>query len=143
MERRRFVKHLPVVTTGLAAGLGTLALSACGGVALVVPSVHPRGIAVSRTLLAERGQLLVQSPAMARPVFLHLQDGVPIALLASCTHQGCQPEPVGDRLVCPCHGSAFTLDGEVVNGPAERALVRYDVTPEGARWVVHVDGSSS
>lgn len=50
------------------------------------------------------------------------------ALSAICTHQGClitQYDPSNEHFVCPCHGSVFNLNGQVVNGPAQRALSKY------------------
>jgi len=34
-----------------------------------------------------------------------------------CTHQGCIVSVVGEKLVCPCHGARFTLDGKVEKNP--------------------------
>ena len=47
-------------------------------------------------------------------------DGVPHAVSASCTHKGCivtwnNAERTWD---CPCHGSIFSADGNVIHGPA-------------------------
>lgn len=50
------------------------------------------------------------------------------ALSAICTHQGCLItgyDSGSKRFVCPCHGSMFGLNGQVVNGPAQRALPQY------------------
>lgn len=42
---------------------------------------------------------------------------------ANCTHLGCKVRPDGNgNLVCPCHGSKFNFNGEVVNGPAKSSL---------------------
>src|SRR5258708_7769931 len=41
-----------------------------------------------------------------------------------CTHAGCTVKYVtaSTSLACPCHGSKFTIAGDVTNGPATRAL---------------------
>ncbi len=42
---------------------------------------------------------------------------------AHCTHLGCKIDKMqGDRLVCPCHGSEYDLEGKVLKGPAYRDL---------------------
>lgn len=69
---------------------------------------------------------------------VRLEDGGFIALSRRCTHLGCAVpyEPVEGQFVCPCHGSAFTLDGEVVNPPAPRSLDLYTLTIEEGQVIV-------
>lgn len=44
-----------------------------------------------------------------------------------CTHQTCllETKPKDSSLRCPCHGSVFNLDGQVLLGPATEPLPRY------------------
>lgn len=49
------------------------------------------------------------------------------ALSARCTHLGCRlrhQEDQGSAFRCACHASRFTLEGEVLTGPATRPLER-------------------
>ncbi len=42
-----------------------------------------------------------------------------------CTHLGCKINKLeGENLVCPCHGSTYNLNGEVIKGPASNSLER-------------------
>ncbi|MDQ1812530.1 FAD-dependent oxidoreductase [Massilia sp. CCM 9210] len=52
------------------------------------------------------------------------EDGGLQAVSAACTHLGCAVHwNAGEKSWdCPCHGSRFAPDGEVLHGPARRAL---------------------
>jgi glycine/D-amino acid oxidase-like deaminating enzyme/nitrite reductase/ring-hydroxylating ferredoxin subunit len=54
------------------------------------------------------------------------EEGKLHAVSPVCTHLGCQVNwNSGDRSWdCPCHGSRFTPDGEILHGPAVRPLER-------------------
>jgi len=45
---------------------------------------------------------------------------------ARCTHLGCTPNwfDAENRFKCPCHGSNFNKDGDVIAGPAPKPLWR-------------------
>ncbi len=56
-----------------------------------------------------------------------------------CTHEGCTvalPGAPGATLDCPCHGSRFRTSGQVVNGPAARALAQFPTRIVGSEVVV-------
>lgn len=50
-----------------------------------------------------------------------------------CTHLGCVVSETEDGFTCPCHGSKFGLQGQVLSGPAPRALRWLEVSrdPDG------------
>ena len=141
LPRRDFVRRLPVLSAGLAGGLTAISLPGCGGTPYLRPTPDPAGLTVPLNQIGADGTAFLQTPTMERPIFLSRDEsGAWSAVLASCTHRGCQPEPLGERLVCPCHGSEFSLDGEVLQGPADRPLTRYRVTDDGERLVIHTPG---
>jgi len=57
------------------------------------------------------------------------------ALWARCTHLGCTPNwfLAESRFKCPCHGSNYNPDGDVVAGPAPKPLWRckVDISADG------------
>ncbi len=56
------------------------------------------------------------------------------ALSAVCTHLGCITRFRSDEgiIACPCHGSRFDLEGNVIGGPAPRPLPWLDVQTDAA-----------
>jgi Rieske Fe-S protein len=51
------------------------------------------------------------------------------AIDATCTHEGCTVSGVnGSVYVCPCHGSRYNRNGQVVNGPAKASLRQYSTS---------------
>ncbi len=58
-----------------------------------------------------------------------------VAFGPQCTHLGCAYhwEMAQGKFVCPCHGSYFSIDGKVLDGPAPRPLDRYVTKIENNR----------
>jgi Rieske Fe-S protein len=55
-----------------------------------------------------------------------------VAFGPRCPHLGCPYhwETASRAFLCPCHASTFSIDGEVLTGPAPRALDRYETKIE-------------
>lgn len=77
---------------------------------------------------SEKHYALVRAEGLGEPILIHRRaEGAFRALSARCTHLGCQVRPARNALICPCHGSSFSWEGEVLRGPAQKALPRYPV----------------
>ncbi len=65
-------------------------------------------------------------------------DGGFLAIYRQCTHLGCAVpwDAESQQFVCPCHGSAFERDGQVLNPPAPRPLDLFAVSIEDGQVVV-------
>ena len=121
VNRRTLLRH---------AGGGLLATSwlvACGS-----EEQPPTGSSSSATAdIAVGGGVIVDDKyVITQPVAGEFK-----AFSATCTHQGCAVgEVTGGQIVCPCHGSAFSIeDGSVVNGPAESPLAEEPISVDGGQ----------
>ena len=61
-------------------------------------------------------------------------DTEAVAFAPQCTHLGCAYhwDAANKNFLCPCHTSAFSLDGKVLSGPAPRPLDQYQVRMNGS-----------
>lgn len=61
-----------------------------------------------------------------------------VAFAPQCTHLGCgyHWDEQKQHFLCPCHSSTFSIDGQVLSGPAPRPLDRYEVRVQGEKlWL--------
>jgi Rieske Fe-S protein len=130
IDRRHFL-CAAAAGCGLVSGL---ALSACATVPTLHAAVHAGRVRLSRTDLDTAfdggNALLLRADALPEDIYLVRDDAnEPLAAIGgTCTHLGCQVRPANTFFRCPCHGSTFTLDGDVVRGPASKPLSRYPLS---------------
>jgi cytochrome b6-f complex iron-sulfur subunit len=68
-----------------------------------------------------------------RNVIVYRDDDGIYAISLVCTHLGCIVTPTSSGFSCPCHGSKFDLEGNVLAEPAPRGLswLAVEMTPGG------------
>lgn len=61
---------------------------------------------------------------------------------ATCTHKQCTVgwDAAQKRIQCPCHKSAFDLEGKVLGGPAPKPLTRYPSWLKEGRVIIDLGG---
>ena len=121
---------LPVVGCGMGGGGGGEVLTSDVDVTL---ADHPELGSVGGTALIDVGLPLPLAVTMT-------SGGVYAVTSTRCTHQGCEVMRGGPGWQCPCHGSQFTIDGEVVRGPAQSPLTMYDYQLSGDGTVLTILG---
>ena len=102
----------------VAAGCGALAADFLRPRVLFEP---PTRFSLVRPEVMQVGQVITREEN--RVFVMRMQNGFR-ALSSVCTHLGCITRFQSDtrQIACPCHGSHFNLDGEVLAGPAPRPL---------------------
>lgn len=75
---------------------------------------------------------------------VRLQDGGFLAVYRRCTHLGCSVpyDPALQQFVCPCHGSAFSSDGDVLTAPAPRPLDLFALIIDDAGEIIVDSGTT-
>jgi len=126
-----------------AIGAGALAAAAIGTGATAIRYLWPEVLFEpdTRFRIGRPDDMPVGTLAVlpAQKIFVVREPAGVYAMSAVCTHLGClvQYEREQKRLLCPCHGSRFSPDGHVTQGPAPRPLPRLQVSLE--RGVLVVD----
>jgi cytochrome b6-f complex iron-sulfur subunit len=156
MSRRTLLRCSALVG---AIGLSGAALAACGGddagsssgtttspTADATSSAAPTNEAAPTTAAPEAasgpvlakaadvpvgGALIADGPDGDKYVVVQATQGQFTGLSAICTHMRCTVAVAGDRLDCPCHGSRYSLTGEVLRGPAPAPLPTANVVLSG------------
>jgi cytochrome b6-f complex iron-sulfur subunit len=128
-ERRDFL-----ASAAFWAAAGTLGFAAVGIARMPIPGVLPGQS--SEIKIGPPGEYPVsaepQRVAGQNLFILHDTHGF-AALAAVCTHLGCVVAPTGSGFDCPCHGSKFSREGRVVQGPAPSPLTWFalSLAPDG------------
>lgn len=135
-----------VVTSG-ATLAGTLSGCGGGGSSPSAPSAPPTPPPITgeiRVPLMAVGQTVTASAnlvgGLQTPLAVtRVSDTQVVAVSRICTHMQCTvnlPASTGGTLDCPCHGSRFQTTGQVVNGPANRALFSFPARIQGNEVII-------
>jgi cytochrome b6-f complex iron-sulfur subunit len=134
-SRRELLQGLGVTAVG-ALALGAIG---CGQSGSSLPTATTASCGAGQCIdltdannkdLAAAGGAMLVDMASDTIMVIRVSDTQVVAVSAICTHAGCSMDYLADQdqIDCPCHGSRFSTTGQVLRGPAIRALRVYNVT---------------
>lgn len=134
--RRDFLKTIGV---GFAAAAAPL-LSNCAGQVNYRAEVANDKIIIPKkdapSLAKPNGVMLTNAPGVGRLLLKNVNGTEIVALTLTCTHRGCEVQPLPDGFECPCHGSEYDGLGNVIEGPARLPLTRFEVEESSDSFIV-------
>lgn len=73
-------------------------------------------------------------------IWLRRVSGRIESISGTCTHLGCQVsfDHKLEEWICPCHGSRYAKDGQVLHGPAIKPLQKLDVQEAEDTYIVKI-----
>src|SRR5882757_8610031 len=127
MQRRYFIKKACRVcllgATGAVIAADLASCSPAANKAIINPTVNNNQFQVPVSLFDKQAFQIVSPAKYPYEIAIEKnEDNTYKALLLKCTHYDNQLTPTGNGFTCSLHGSKFTKEGEVVNGPAARPL---------------------
>lgn len=133
MDRKEFIKNCGAICLGGA--FFTAALQSCGTIRNFNADIEGSDIIIPLSyFVGKQGfkkYIVISNEILQYPICVYRMSETNFsALWMSCTHQGAELQVFGDQLHCAAHGSEFSSDGNVQNGPADRKLRTFPVTVE-------------
>jgi len=97
------------------------------------PNPPPSALEIDLSLPANSALNTTGSSKILSNVIIINMGSAFVALSSVCTHEGCTVgyNSTSGNIECPCHGSVYAISGNVLVGPAPRALRSYTVSQTG------------
>ncbi len=141
MNRKEFILKAGLGTCGIV--LGSSLISSCSTTQYL--SLEPKSegvweVPISAFFDPEKEKnyqvLILELKGLNAPVALEKLDQGYQAILMQCTHKGCTVNRGGGMFTCPCHGSEFDAQGKVLEGPAQKDLLKLTTQIEDEKIIL-------
>lgn len=132
MQRRVFIKNACLACAGC--GLASTFATACKGIHYFTSPLEGDRLRLPKSEFSYlrkeeikyRAWVVVKNERLPFPIgVFRFDDSEYSAVYLKCSHQGCEVQPEGNFLQCPCHGSEFSNRGKLQEGPAEADLTSF------------------
>lgn len=115
-------------------GIGAISVAAAGSGIFMLDFLSPK-VVLEKSQIFNAGALENFSPgsvtlnAENKTFIIREKEGGIYAISALCTHLGCLTRWNENNgvIACPCHGTKFSIKGNVIEGPSSKTLPRYSV----------------
>jgi Rieske Fe-S protein len=128
MKRGDFIKNscsLCLLAAGSIYGIDSL--TSCSQFPIYKTSISENKISVPLSLFSQTDLQIIRPGQIEYDIALHKEpDGTFTALLLRCTHADNQLTMTGNGFICNLHGSIFNKEGNVMKGPANRSLRKFE-----------------
>ena len=140
--RREFMKKCGFISAGLVYGGSSLMLVGCASVSYLPYNEENNLLVVKKSNFVKEKYGLLGHKNLPAPIFIaRLDNNKYSAVLLKCSHKGCEVSPVGDLLICPCHGSKYSNTGEVLQSPADKDLYSFSVKTDSENIYINVQNN--
>lgn len=128
MDRKEFIR---LASSGIICGGMIPVLGGCITYRYAEFAIEGDRLVVEKKVFQDDRFVLLRNPKGSSPIYLRRDsDEHYTALLLECTHKQCTVNPDKETLSCPCHGSRYDAEGKVLEGPARKSLMRYEVSSD-------------
>ena len=126
-SRREFIKKTTTTSALICCGVSlSSVLQSCSVSKYISATVIGGEIKILKSQFTENVYLVVSTDKLPYPIYLYRNEEKEYsAFLMLCTHTNCELSATSQSLICPCHGSEFSVKGEVTQGPAQRDLRKF------------------
>ncbi len=137
MKRRKFIKSCCYTTIGIT--LAGSILQSCGSIYYASVSRNANRLIIAKSEFWQlkkdkkvyRSFVLIKTEDSEFPICIYkIKEDTYVASLLKCTHRGCELNVGGGIYSCPCHGSEFSVQGDVLEGPAEDKLKTFKIVTD-------------
>lgn len=127
ISRKEFIIRAGAYCGGAYSIIFTAGCSASSGRIIEAVEQNNGEIIIEKSKLKNTGDNLILNIKNfhSKIILIKSGDNAFKALSLMCSHKGCELVAYKNFFECPCHGSEFSIDGEVLKGPASKSLVRF------------------
>lgn len=123
----------------LTAGIAINGLTSCVTFPVVKLASKENKLFVELASLSQNKMNIIRPTDLDYDVFINeLENGEYVALVLKCTHQDWNLAANPKGFNCSLHGSAFDINGKVVQGPATKSLKKLNYYKDNNQLIIHL-----